>query len=404
MKKSLLPFILFWAAVLFLWSCESSLEDTDPSAVDVGRTDGTLYSEAGGGGSSSGGGNGQGQEPEPGVITAGEWKDLDHWDFWQNLFNEKDYEKMPEYWGFDLQNRFALEIKQSNGQPAIDVPVTLKAGNETIWQAKTDNKGRAELWGNIFAPAMGRLQSEDWTISIDGGNMTIQDPTPYQGEVQQVTYTPNRQVENRAELAFVVDATGSMSDELEYLKTELLDVIQRAKSENPGTSFLTGSVFYRDTEDEYLTRESPFSSDIQTTLSFIEDQEANGGGDFPEAVHTALSKAIRELQWSSQTRARLLFLLLDAPPHYETQIVDEMHDLTQLAAAKGIKIIPITASGIDKETEFLMRFMGNATNGTYVFITNHSGIGNDHLEPSIGEYEVEYLNVLMVRLFGEAVE
>ena len=63
-----------------------------------------------------------------------------------------------------------------------------------------------------------------------------------------------------------------------------------------------------------------------------------------------------------------------------------------------IKIIPVTASGIDKETEFLMRFFSVSTNGTYVFITNDSGIGNDHIEASVGEYEVENLNDLLVNM------
>ena len=44
------------------------------------------------------------------------------------------------------------------------------------------------------------------------------------------------------------------------------------------------------------------------------------------------------------------------------------------------------------------------TDGTYVFITNHSGIGNDHIEPTIGEYQVELLNELIVRLIGEYTE
>jgi hypothetical protein len=39
-----------------------------------------------------------------------------------------------------------------------------------------------------------------------------------------------------------------------------------------------------------------------------------------------------------------------------------------------------------------------STNGTYVFITNDSGIGNDHLQATVGDYEVEFLNDLMVRL------
>ncbi|HEY0108510.1 MAG TPA: hypothetical protein VGB67_02715, partial [Fibrella sp.] len=54
--------------------------------------------------------------------------------------------------------------------------------------------------------------------------------------------------------------------------------------------------------------------------------------------------------------------------------------------------------GIDKETEFLMRMLAIGTQGTYVFITNDSGIGNTHLIPSVGDYQVEYLNELMLRL------
>jgi hypothetical protein len=50
-----------------------------------------------------------------------------------------------------------------------------------------------------------------------------------------------------------------------------------------------------------------------------------------------------------------------------------------------------------------MRSFALLTNGTYVFITDHSGIGNSHLVPTIGDYEVEKLNDLLVRLVGEYV-
>jgi hypothetical protein len=36
-----------------------------------------------------------------------------------------------------------------------------------------------------------------------------------------------------------------------------------------------------------------------------------------------------------------------------------------------------------------------------VFITNDSGVGNDHLQASVGEYQVELLNKLMVRLINK---
>ena len=75
-----------------------------------------------------------------------------------------------------------------------------------------------------------------------------------------------------------------------------------------------------------------------------------------------------------------------------------MQTATKKASEKGIKIIPVVASGIDKETEFLMRFIACATNGTYVFLTDDSGIGESHLEPTVGKYEVEMLNDLIIRL------
>ena len=100
-------------------------------------------------------------------------------------------------------------------------------------------------------------------------------------------------------------------------------------------------------------------------------------------------------------RTRLIFLLLDAPPHEDAQTRDKIYEQIEEAARLGIKIIPISASGINKNTEFLMRYMSLATNSTYVFVTDHSGIGGDHIEPTIGEYQVEFLNDLMVRLIGE---
>ncbi|HEX9955821.1 MAG TPA: hypothetical protein VGA96_01150 [Fibrella sp.] len=133
-------------------------------------------------------------------------------------------------------------------------------------------------------------------------------------------------------------------------------------------------------------------------MSFIAQQSAGGGGDTPEAVEVALDKAINNQSWSASARTRLLFLVLDAPPHHTPEIIEKLRQLTQVAASKGIRIVPITASGIDKETEFLMRMLAIGTQGTYVFITNDSGIGNTHLIPSVGDYQVEYLNELMLRL------
>ena len=186
-----------------------------------------------------------------------------------------------------------------------------------------------------------------------------------------------------------------------YLVQHLLSVIRRIEAVNANLDVATATVFYRDEGDDYVTRHSGFTDDVSTTVEFINQQYAHGGGDFPEAVHAALRVAVDELQWSAQARTRIAFLLLDAPPHEDRQVMEEYRKLLKSAAAKGIRIVPVTASGIDKATEFLMRQTAIATNGAYVFITNDSGIGNDHIEATVGDYEVELLNDLLVRLVGE---
>ena len=96
-----------------------------------------------------------------------------------------------------------------------------------------------------------------------------------------------------------------MGDEIEYLKTELLDVIGRAKSRNPELAFRMGTVFYRDKGDEYIVKSSGLTADIPKTVEFIQKQFAGGGGDYPEAVHSALEEAIYRQKWSESAIARI---------------------------------------------------------------------------------------------------
>ena len=98
---------------------------------------------------------------------------------------------------------------------------------------------------------------------------------------------------------------------------------------------------------------------------------------------------------------KLVFLILDAPPHEDDTTMEKIRSQIQEAARRGIKLIPVTASGIGRETEFLMKFMAMLTNGTYVFITDDSGIGDAHLDPVVNDYEVEKLNDCLVRLITQ---
>lgn len=348
--------------------------------------------------------NGEGSgNNQAGVITAGEWNDLDNWSFWNTLMASDDFKPMPAFWTIFNHNRISVHVTAANETPVIDALVKLKQDGTTLFTARTDNKGRAELWADLFQENL-NVDFSTLTIDVNNGASVLTTVKPFAEGTNAIVLPSTTTMATKIEVAFVVDATGSMGDELEYLKMELLDVIARIRTANPNASIATSSVFYRDEGDNYVTRVSPFTSNDATTVSFIQNQSADGGGDFPEAVHTALYESVNELQWSTQSKTRILFLVLDAPPHYDSSVINSIQGSLLKAAEKGIKIIPITASGIDKETEFLMRFLAMTSNGTYVFITDDSGIGEPHLNASVGDYQVEYLNDLMVRLVNKYAE
>jgi len=394
MKNKLFS-LLFGLILLFVMGCseESTMSDIDTSSsTESYSTD----SSEGSFSPPSSQGPGNGDEGEAGLITAAEWNDLDHWNFWEDLLTGEEYSKQPDYWSFHNENRISVLLKDTNGKPVYDISIRLERNGTIVWESKTDNFGRAELFVGLEQKTqLGNL--DEYELFIDSQVSAAPIKTFDEG-INELGFGGVPVVSDKVEVGFVVDATGSMSDELEFLKKDLQEVISRVENEAPNLDILTGTVFYRDVDDDYVVRHSGFTKDIQTTLNFIKAQNADGGGDFPEAVHTALNTAMNELQWSNSTKTRIAFLLLDAPPHYNQSVIKDLHESILKAAKNGIKLIPVTASGIDKDTEFLMRFFSITTNGTYVFITDDSGIGNDHLEASVGQYEVEKLNDLMVRL------
>ena len=412
------------AIVALTWACTKDEDDTIERKTATGKTSlfaevtepetpatgsdsdrahelsSGLFSGATGGGAPAssgawGGGNPNGQF-EPGVLTAGEWNDLDNWDFWNNLLNNQEYYEDVNKWNLKEIKRYSFVVADKNDALVANAEITLLSGDVEVWKTKTDNNGKATLWSDLDLNGLtARIEFEDTEEVVEA--------LEYARGVNRIYL--DKSVENKkiVDVYFAVDATGSMGDEINYLKVELNNVIERIKENNPSLEMRFGSVFYRDEGDEYVTRPLRFTSDETSLISFISDQSAAGGGDFPEAVHSALDVAITQNTWNDNASARILFLLLDAPPHYTQEVISNIEYNLSHAAEQGIKIVPITASGIDKATEYLMRSFAILTNGTYVFITDDSGVGNDHLEPTIGEFEVEKLNDLMVRLVGEYV-
>ena len=92
---------------------------------------------------------------------------------------------------------------------------------------------------------------------------------------------------------------------------------------------------------------------------------------------------------------KLAFLIFDAPPHVESS--EMVEEAVRAAAEKGVHIIPVVASNADRDTELFGRAVAISTNADYVFLTDDSGVGESHLEPIVGSYQVELLHDLIVR-------
>jgi hypothetical protein len=71
-----------------------------------------------------------------------------------------------------------------------------------------------------------------------------------------------------------------------------------------------------------------------------------------------------------------------------------------MAQGLGIRLYPISASGADELLEYTMRGAAEVTGGRYLFLTNDSGIGGAHKEPTIPCYTVTTLASAMLRMIN----
>ena len=331
-----------------------------------------------------------------GTLTAGEWRDVRKISEWLKKFAEEDsWMQYSERRGLFAYN--VIEVCVKNGDSSVygaKAELVSRSG-DVIFAAVTDIDGRAYLvYPEKEKQSLAAVRACGKTVEVtsaDCGKCVEIETDSASAEIKELDFM------------LMVDTTGSMGDELEYLKIELANVISRIAENGQALSIRVSVNFYRDEGDDYIVKYFDFRSDIEECLKQIKAQRSEGGGDYPEAVHTALENAVNGHAWR-ENAVKLCFLVLDAPPHTEdeiqsinSQIVKTLTD----AAAKGVRIIPVASSGIDKETEVQLRSYAVMTGGTYIFLTDDSGYGNSHIEASVGEYDVEPLNECIIRVSCE---
>ncbi len=197
------------------------------------------------------------------------------------------------------------------------------------------------------------------------------------------------------DVALVIDTTGSMGDEISYLQSEFRDLATTVGNRYENATVRWSLVVYRDHGDAYVVRHYDFTADADAFRGSLGSQRGEGGGDWPESPELAFQRA-NQLAWqSSESTGRIAFWVADAPAHDVN--LPAFADSIRSMRARDVAVYPVASSGVDDSLEYYMRASAQLTGGRYIFITNDSGIGGDHKEPTIPCYYVTLLRDAILR-------
>jgi hypothetical protein len=287
-------------------------------------------------------------------------------------------------------------VKDSAGKPVGNARVKLSANGAASAELTTRSDGRAVFlppWDNL--PASESLSA---TVTAPTAKNSVTEVIAAGASRWEITVPgiEARRVRN-LDLAIVLDTTGSMGDELDYLKAEFRGISAAIHKKFPDLQQRFALVLYRDDGDEYVVRPFDFTNSLGEFHTRLAAQRASGGGDYPEAVHRGLEEA-NQLRWRDEDTARVLFLVGDAPPH--AQFRGRTMAAADALRKKGVAIYPIACSGYDDACELVMRSCAMLTGSQFLFLTDDSGVGGAHAEPRIPYYQVERLERLMIRMIA----
>ena len=121
---------------------------------------------------------------------------------------------------------------------------------------------------------------------------------------------------NVLDLVFVVDTTGSMSDDIDRVKNDMNNYVD--KLEEIGADYRVAIVDYRDFPERASSYDYPynvaldFSSDRSAINSAIYGLSLGNGGDTPETIYSALIDGLDELSWRTGS-GKAAIVMGDAP-------------------------------------------------------------------------------------------
>ncbi len=303
----------------------------------------------------------------------------------------------------DLSGRVVITVVDDTGRPVPGIALEASVPSQPDLDGavlRTTADGTARLFPALygFDPAA--------SIELRYVDIDLEVPVAAEPGSEVTMIAPAAEVGAPVPLdvLFLLDATGSMADEIDRLKRTIDTVADRVNQLDPRPDVRFAMTLYRDEGDAFVTSSFDFTSDVGVFRDALAEVVADGGGDYPEALDEGLAEALAAPAWRDPADAiQLVFLVADAPPQVTRQVASPYTDSIRDAAARGVKVFPIASSESDDVAELVFRQLAVTTGAPFVFLSYGAGGaatgGSTDIDRT--DYEELALDELVVRLIAE---
>lgn len=302
-----------------------------------------------------------GSVAQAGGVKAGEWDDNANYREFQRWITSQ------AGLGFDSVNvakRRFIVVTDSQGKAVPGCKVRVTDADQHSVELTTQTSGRS-----LFFPVAEGFKGGSLiaTTNCQGSRAALRFDLSQEDGVVKLKLDSTRKLPatRTVDIAFVLDSTGSMSEEIASVKETIRAVAKQLDTGNVNVRI--AMVDFKDRSDEYVTKVRRFTTDLNSFARSVDGVQASGGGDTPESVNEGLRVALSQLDWSDQSVGRFAFLVGDAPPHLDYQDTSYAKSMRR-ANHEGIQIFTIAASGMDGLGQAVWRQIAQYTGGTNMFV------------------------------------
>lgn len=294
-------------------------------------------------------------------VRAGEWDDnANYREFQRWLATESRLSFRP----VDTSSRQFVVVRDSDGKAVPRCPVTVSDGRRSVTLTTTAS-GRAILFPVAEGLSGSNLRA---TANCQNAKASSSFSIAQSDGVIDLKLNAQRSLPNvyDVDIAFILDTTGSMSEEIAAVKGTIQKVAASLNGSNIRVRM--GMVEYKDRSDPFVTKVYPMSRDLNGFSRQVASVSASGGGDTPEDAVAGLHAGLTKLDWGGGALVKLAFLIGDAPPHLDYQDGPDYTADMRDAAHRGIQVFTVAASGMDDLGQVVWRQIAQYTGASSLFV------------------------------------